>query len=287
MNEILSKIKTNFFSILLPGFYILLCFSILVMIIVINIYANENIFKNIIDFLKDKDINNPSGIFKSILDWIIPFIVLIILTIAYLIGNILRGASVDMVDKCKKKDINDVMDIKTMLWSEIRKATNFPYPAILKKEIEYLYLTNKTKLKPIRTMIEEALKRVNTQNVKKEGYRQLMTWFKIFKLTLCNESPNIFAFTQTYEERVRLFAGMIWAGRISLVFNLPSLILSIILSFFFNFNILFPIISGLLSVVSFGLWIFLRKNIRHIRVSEVDYTFLGYIYSILNKKTST
>ena len=43
------------------------------------------------------------------------------------------------------------------------------------------------------------------------------TAFNYFKTVLCAESPNVFAYTQALEARVRLFAGMFWSAGFGVV----------------------------------------------------------------------
>lgn len=87
-------------------------------------------------------------------------------------------------------------------WHELLFQSRFPYWNALR--------VNYRKLKEYKTCVPKV---TLPSNDAPHG----MAVFDYWKMVLCTEAPEAFAYTQSLEARVRMFAGMIWAGLLGLV----------------------------------------------------------------------
>lgn len=100
-----------------------------------------------------------------------------------------------------------------------------------------------------------------------------MDFLIIWKMVLCTQSPEAFVFTQELEARVRLFAGMFWAGFLGLGMSLAGhfcLGLGIVRV---DWRMPFLVLTALSLVLCFVFgW-----QVRRVRRQEADMLFAAYL----------
>jgi hypothetical protein len=105
----------------------------------------------------------------------------------------------------------------------------------------------------------------------KEGNSILHNRFNYCKMYLCHTSFSLFGFIREYEERVRLFAGMCWAGLIGGVANGLSLIIMAVTGYSG-----LRVMTVILLCLSVLLFVIFFSRIRPTRASEARRVYLGY-----------
>lgn len=232
---VLSRVKTDFFAILVPGFFI---FGVIVSFFLA---------------ITHKDIN------ISILDRIEPFfkllkenwpLVIVLIVIGYLLGNLIRAIRVIYADKFCKTIFS-------------RYKCSFPYHYILDKIREHLIDSN---------LIDDI-------TLPKEDKPLYNAW-NFWKITIGLEFPDMFSHIQNLESRVRLFAGMFWAGLLGIIGSLSIFGVCI-------FNNVIKVVwweyNFYLSIASAALFTMFGMNLRRVRREEARAVFMGYL-ALQNKK---
>jgi hypothetical protein len=240
VEEMLPKIKSDFFAILIPG-----SFVIGVIVSGVLVFTQYDTKTGIMDRF------NP--LFDTMKgNWIFSLIAFVMI---FLVGNLLRALRVNNVDKISnflfKRFIKNPFD-KPLF------ETLFPYRETLK------YI--KAELLQVK-LIEDI-----TLPEDKNAWHDI---YNYWKMAICIESPGSFYLIQDLEGRVRMFAGMFWAGAAGI---LGSVIIA--LGFFINGAamsvwggyILFMFILSAIIAVSFAL------NLKRVRRQEVISVFLAYLY---------
>jgi len=239
MKEIFERIKGDFFSVMAPGFHLLVVFLILG----ISLAWKDPVAIDI------HEVFSPT---KEIYSYWPNFIIATFL--AYLFGHFLRAIPIQSADKLCKKLFRWVAKLSRPR-SALYYSTDFPYHKALTLLLEDLQADGYPKT----CFSMPAEHTINTD-------------FKFFKIVLCTESINAFEFTQSLENRVRLFAGMFWSSCLAVI---GCLILGGSILLFGHGNWL-PIHS-FLAVGSLISGILLGSQLPRVRGQEVEYVFLAYL----------
>ncbi|MBI3418380.1 MAG: hypothetical protein HY043_24080 [Verrucomicrobia bacterium] len=102
--------------------------------------------------------------------------------------------------------------------------------------------------------------------------------FNFWKMVLCQEAESAFLFTQELEARVRLFAGMFWAGAVGLAITLVGSFL--VAMNFFGIHLIKPDWCkplALLTGLSLILCALFGSQLRRVRKHEVRQLFTAYL----------
>ncbi len=241
--EVLSKVKSEFFAILIPGSFVM-----------------GVIVSGALAFTQTDANTGKMGRFGTVLDtlkgnWIFAFLAFVMI---FLVGNLFRSIRVNRADS-----------IANFLFKRFIKASwlkplyeePFPYRTFLEKI--------KTRLLQV-NLIEDI-----TLPADPKDNSSLHDIYNYWKTVICIETPGSFNITKELEDRVRLFAGMFWAG-------VGGIIGSIIISLGFIFNeasrsvwglyILFMSIISVIIAIAFGL------SLKRVRSQEVISVLLAFLY---------
>lgn len=242
--EMFSRVKSDFFAILIPGSFIM---GVIVSgVLVFTQYDTElcimERFNSFFNTLKD--------------NWVLSFIAFIMI---FLVGNLIRSIRVNKVDRIANFFFNGFIKEPR---DKAHFENPFPYRAVL-EEI-------KTGLLKVKLIEDIPLP---------ENRDTLHDVFIYWKTVIRMDSPGSFHHIQDLEGRVRMFAGMFWAGVVGIFGSIVTL-----LSFIFNeaacsvwkFYIIFMLIISVIISAAFSL------NLKHVRNQEVINVFLTYLY--LQKK---
>lgn len=249
MNEILNKIKGDFFSIMAPGFYLL---------VVLVIFMSSLFGKMNCEYLKNIIIPNLSTESIKLNDYW-PLYLLVVF-ISYLFGEFLKAIPVKNAENiCKKifyiKPYIAMMSLKGL--DNIYYTKDFPYHDALKSILNSLQENGYSK---------------DVFSLPESG---LHTFYNFMKAVLCSQSPNAFVYTQVYEYRVRLFSGMFWSS----LFGIFFCIINGIFLLFISKAVWTPIHTGLI-ISSIIICILLGGQLPRVRGQEVEYVFLSYLSNI-------
>jgi hypothetical protein len=235
---LLSKVKTDFFAILVPGFFI---FGVIVSFFLAFTHKDTNI--SILERIKP--------FFKILKDYWPLVIVLIV--IGYLLGNLIRAIRVTTADKFSK------IIFSRLAISEEKKLfykNSFPYPDILNKIRQDL--------------IDSKL----IASITLPNGNCLYSAWNFWKITIGLEFPDMFNYIQNLESRVRLFAGMFWAGLLGIIGSLVifggCIFNNVIKVVWLDYNIYLFFTSAVLFFM-FGM------NLRRVRREEARSVFMGYL----------
>ncbi len=240
----LSRVKSDFFEILIPGFFVL------VIILSVGLAFTQTkpgvsfteITTPIIDLLKD--------------NWVLSLITFIMV---YLIGNLIRSIRVSVADRINKKIYYKIT--KNPI-DKLVYESSFPYP---------LYLEH------LKKQLMESELISDFPLPKKEN---LYPAYNFWKMAICSESPDAFNYIQEFESRVRLFSGMFWAGVFGIVGSTALFILCLLNKAawpVWGMYTLILFIVSVLSVIAFG------RNIQRVRSQEVYSVFMEFHF-LLKKK---
>ncbi len=251
MDAILNKIKGDFFSIMTPGFYIL----IIMVSAFISFYpGTETCF-------------NWNGLLQIVKEWKAYWpLYLFAVFIVYLIGSFLRAIPISTADKICKLIFSGMLK-KKMSKVEIQEKSaknlvtiyyNYPFPYHPAWERLFSYLQG--------NCFEEGAFNLPDR-------KDMHASYNFFKSVLCSYVPNAFAYTQTLEARVRLFAGMFWSGLLGIaVFSMLGIL---------HFNNLIQIVwstTHLMIVgMSFLICVLFGGQLPRVRGQEVEYVFYSYL----------
>lgn len=181
---VLSRVKTDFFAILVPGFFI---FGVILSIFLAFTHKDPktSILKRIEPF------------FRTLKEYWLLVIILII--IGYLLGNLIRAIRVTTADKFSKTIFSRLVisEEKRLIYKG-----SFPYPLILDKIRQDLIDS--------KLIAKIALPKKNC----------LYNAWNFWKITIGLQFPDMFNYIQNLESRVRLFAGMFWAGLVGIIGSL-------------------------------------------------------------------
>jgi hypothetical protein len=240
VQEVLSKVKSDFFAILIPGSFVM---GVIVSGALVFTQTNANIgkmdrFGPFLDTLKS--------------NWVLSFMAFVMI---FLVGNLFRSIRVNWVDKITnllfKRFIKDP-------WIKSLYEDPFPYRPILERI--------KTEFLKINLIDDISLP---------EDKNSLHDIYNYWKMAICIEAPGSFSIIEDLEGRVRIFAGMFWAGIVGII---GSMIIS--LGFIFNeaarsvwgVYILFMSIISVIIAIAFGL------SLKRVRSQEVISVLLAFLY---------
>ena len=242
---VLSRVKTDFFAILVPGFFI---FAVIVSFFLAFTHKDPKI---------------------SILERIKPFfdnlkeywpLAIFLIVIGYLLGNLIRAIRVTTADKFSKTIFSRlaITEEKKLFYKG-----SFPYPIILNEIRKHL---NDSDLIADITLPEEE--------------KPLYSAWNFWKITIGLEFPDMFNYIQNLESRVRLFAGMFWAGLVGIIVSL-----SIFGGCIFNnvIKVVWLKYNLYLFFASAALFTMFGMNLRRVRREEARSVFMGYL-ALQNKK---
>lgn len=236
--SVLSRVKTDFFAILVPGFFIL---GVILSIFLVFTHKDPkaSILKRIEPFFHTLKEYWP--------------LVIILIVIGYLLGNLIRAIRVTTADKFSKSIFS------RLAISEEKKLfykSSFPYPDILDKIRQDL-------------IDSKLIGSINLPN----GNCLYSAW-NFWKITIGLEFPDMFNYIQNLESRVRLFAGMFWAGLLgvigSLLIFVGCIFNNVIKVLWLEYNIYLFFTSAVLFIM-FGM------NLRRVRREEARSVFMGYL----------
>lgn len=242
----LSRIgRFDFFAILAPGF----CLVVIVVLLVTALMTGPALNSpDAISSLRPLDaIKDVSSLIKD--QW--PF-GLVLFFLAYMAGSILRAIPVNMIDRVCGPLFKwtAARDYDLSLYEE-----EFPYRPMLQKELEALE--------------KNGLDASLSVPPKKTAH----TTFNLWKLMLCDRSPNAFAYSQELEGRVRLFSGMLWGAIAGAVLGAIGFLLSLV----GVFNVGWSLVMGGIAVVSILFFGLLGWRLRRVRAEEVQAVFFGIV----------
>jgi hypothetical protein len=166
-----------------------------------------------------------------------PALLIFVLFACYLIGNIIRAIPVHLAER-----------------SIPPFANRFPFCKHLKEVAKSL-----TDLAEASNLTPEKMPDISN-GISREVY---LYWMKV----LCINSADGFEYIQTFETRVRLFAGMIWASWIGLICGTYTLLIALHTYPYAGIGVLLASMSMLLT---FGV------NFRRVRKQESEALFLTY-----------
>lgn len=247
MKEMLERIKGDFFSIMAPGFHLLVA----LLILILSSSAKYNKYLDV-NHLMNSAINLNSY-------W--PLYILAVF-LAYLFGNFLRAIPVRNADNLCKKLFSWTAGKKSSLVA-IYYSDSFPYHSALTRLLDNLRANG----------FPKDLFSVPDKST-------VHTAFNFFKTVLCAESPSAFEYTQTLESRVRLFAGMFWSSCVAIAISLILGILALISTSSVTWS---PFHTGLL-FASLAVAVLLGGQLPRVRGQEVEYVFLAYLAYLVRTK---
>lgn len=235
----LSRIqKSEFFAILAPGIYVVSAAS-LIAIPLIEPTATSP-WQRIIQTLR--------GLAH---DW--PIVVVGVF-FAYLIGSVLRAVPVNIADRlCKRLfgwTARDPDSFDGLIYRD-----HFPYSKMLDFQLQALQKSG------IKIRIRWPLEKGTSH-----------TMFNYWKAALCLDTPAAFVYAQELEGRVRLFAGMFWAGILGLLVCTAGvcLLLGPLPTSWFGPLLVFVLLSLTIAGV-FG-W-----RLRRVRADEAVRVFIAFL----------
>ncbi|MCX6583148.1 MAG: hypothetical protein NT166_23485 [Candidatus Aminicenantes bacterium] len=245
--EMLSRVKTDFFAILIPGSFIM---GVIVSVVLVFTQYDTELcimerFNSFFETLKG--------------NWVLSFIVFIMI---FLVGNLLHSIRVNKVDRIANFFFNGLI-------KEPRDKAHFENPFPYRAMLEEI----KTGLLKVKLIEDIPLP---------EDRDTLHDVFIYWKTVIRMDSPGSFHHIQDLEGRVRMFAGMFWAGVVGILGSIGSIVT--LSSFIFNEAawsvwggyILFMFIISVIISAAFSL------SLKHARSEEVKAVFLTYLY--LQKK---
>lgn len=209
---ILSRVKTDFFAILVPGSF--------VFCVVVSVYMA---------------FRYPDVTIKSMLDSSLKYLkeywplVIIFIIVGYLLGNVIRSIKVNTADRTAKKLFSRLVASE---WDQLLFSSGFPYPKMLEKILEQLERSNLVD----KTGLPDS--------------ESLHNAYNYWKISICSTMPDVFIYIENLESRARLFVGMFWAGFTGLLGSIPISI-AIALGYvekshWIEFNIIMVLASGLI-----------------------------------------
>jgi len=175
MGSVISRIGSDFFALMVPGAYVLLCVAALIL----SGVPHWDPFSVIAAFNA-----------KLMTQW--PTTVSI-LVLAYLVGQVIHAFPVNYADELCGSVFGR---FAKHTWHKLLYEDYFPYAPALRKTLSQVKGTH-----PLAG--DAALP---------EDGSSLHTTFNYWKMSICDASPNLFVFAQAREARVRLYAGMFWSG---------------------------------------------------------------------------
>jgi hypothetical protein len=189
--------KTDFLAIMAPGFFLL------AVIIFAGAAINES-FRLVATDSRSEDSLSRAEIraatqqttylefFTS--QWPLTLVAVIFAT--YVVGSIPRAMAVNTADRLCAACF---FWVPRRPWDQLLFQGDFPYRSALKETFKVLKINGMDR----------------GASFPKKGTSH--TLFNAWKVTICHEAPNAFAYTQLLEARTRLFAGMFWAGAVGVV----------------------------------------------------------------------
>ncbi len=246
VEETLSKVKSDVFAILIPGFFIT---GVIVSAVLVftQTDAKIGIIKRFGPFFKTLKGN-----------WILTFIAFVII---FLAGNFLRSIKVTIADNVANFLFKRFIKAS---WTKLFYGNPFPYRDLLEK-IKLILLQNK--------LIEDIPLPVDKHS--------LYILFQYWKMVICIEKSGSFSYIQEFESRVRMFAGMFWAGSCgiggsilisaSFIFNKAACIV------WWKYILLMFLVSVIIAVI-------FSRSLKRVRSEEVISVFIAYLFIQRSKK---
>lgn len=176
-----------------------------------------------------------------------PSSLIFILFAAYLLGIILRSIPVRVTERLIPPF-----------------SSKFPYPLLLRDVLDTIKKKNKM------TNVTSSLLPVITKDLPRYV-------FNYWKYLLCLRAPEGFQYYQSFEDRSRFFAGMIWA---SLVGTIVGIVMYFVTPAYNQVYVPLMVLSGIILLV-FG------SNFRRIRGQEARALFLIYVAYLQNAESAS
>jgi hypothetical protein len=300
MKDLIYKVKGDLLPIMLPGMFLLfgiyVCLSIhtsdiskFFQYLILNTAETESDQKTNTES-KDDKINTTQQIERNYEKNIESGVtILFIFFLVYLIGQALRAIPVAITEKCCKQ-----LHCNLICSQDERKCNEIKLCRKNEGLAKYYYYKNEKF--PYSRALNEILKKLdNSEEIVSYSFSNLFSpeniddndlyyiYFNLFKVSLCAESANTFLYTQKFEERVRLFAGLFWAGIINFILVnisiLPNHLLIIP-----NLLIFICLIFLNISWKQINSWILLCAYIVSLLIAScyISYPFLGFLIIILS-----
>lgn len=242
--EMFSRVKTDFFAILIPGSFIM---GVFVSGVLVFTQYDTNIgimgrFNSLFGTLKD--------------NWVLSFIAFIMI---FLVGNLLRSIRVNKVDR----------------------IASFFFKRFIKESRDQEYYRNPFPYRPLLEKIKKGLLEVKliVDIPLPEDRNTLHDVFIYWKTVIRMDSPGSFHHIQDLEGRVRMFAGMFWAGVTGI---LGSIVTSLSIISNEAARSVWGVYILLMFITSVIISAALSLSLKHARSQEVINVFLTYLY--LQKK---
>lgn len=187
--------------------------------------------------------------------------------LSFLFGSMLRAVPVNDTDALAMR----IQTVWRRFWRKsVNRSEKFPFPDLLDtvfEEVQSYTLISKESL----DLAERSGERLYEQ--------RLHNIFNFWKMTLCEANERAFVFSQDLEGRVRLFAGMFWAGAVGIVMSLSAVTLLLIAAIV-NTTWVRTAWLGPFSIIfgfSFIICFLFGKQLHRVRKQEVKHTFIAYL----------
>jgi hypothetical protein len=232
--------RFEFFSIMTPGFHILV-----VLVFLAHGFGDQGhattAWQRLEPLVETVSANWPLAI--------------VLLFSTYLLGSIPRAMSVSRLDEGWPKRIGRIF-AKRETWTRRLYDDEFPYRGALQLTLNAL----------------KENKIAEGQSISREGTSHTM--FNFWKMVLCCNASEAFAYLQNLEERVRLFAGMIRAGVFGLLGTIALLIACV---FSAETRNVWLVPTAGLCAISLVMIVTFSRYLRPLRGWEVNHVFLAYV----------
>ena len=238
---IMSRVKNDFFAILVPGSFILVIIASVSLALTQPGQTNGIIQRITPFFLALKKY------------WPLLFLIFII---AYLVGMLIRAIRVNLADKISKKLFSKWNKRE---WLQLGYESPFPYPRVLEKVKEQLTESN--------LVADFSL----------PGKGNLHNAYNFWKMVICAESQELFNYIQNQESMVRLFVGMFWTGLTGVIGYFITLVGCLIYK---EIRVVWLDYTIAMFAASIVVLVMFGMSIRRVRVQEVGFVFMAYLVII-------
>jgi hypothetical protein len=243
--------RIDFLAIVVPGFYLLANFWLVVL--ALNHPDGESLWTAVQEAVRAPTEN-----------WTV---FLGIILASYLLGSLVRAIPVNHADELWRVLGWLAGYLPPATRTEWSKIDWFPYREVLQETLSHV--------EKCRAVGVADPDRACLRNVVSGDGKQLHTAYNYWKVAICDTAPGAFEFTQELESRVRLFAGMFWAGGLGAVLLVGGFLVTAARGFGIDWGFVAVFGVSLLIAAAFG------ANIGRVRREEVRYVFLTYLVYLL------
>jgi cytochrome bd-type quinol oxidase subunit 2 len=251
--------RIDFLAVVVPGFYVLA--NLWLVGLAFTYRENEDLWQAV-----QAAVQTPTENWTVFLG--------IILT-SYLLGSLLRAVPVNAADRAAQlllAPLRLVLGLLPWLRAYGLRFEPFPYRSILKDTLDNVASCGGLRglNDPAVTALREAVKVPDpTQEFSAEAL--LHTAYNYWKVVVCDRAPGAFEFSQELESRVRLFAGMFWAGLLGIVLLVGGFWAAGLRGYLSEWRFWAALAVSAAIGVGFGL------NVGRVRREEVRHVFLAYL----------